>query len=65
MRHLTGLSSASIASPSIVTVPESGLTRPQIIATVVDLPAPFGPSSPTTSPRSADSDTSTTACVAP
>ena len=30
--------------------PRSGRTRPQAIFTSVDLPAPFGPSSPTSSP---------------
>ena len=36
--------------PSRRTRPESGLVKPTTIANVVVLPAPFGPSSPTTSP---------------
>ncbi len=38
--------------PSRRTRPESGLVNPTTIAKVVVLPAPFGPSNPTTSPDS-------------
>ena len=37
-------------SPFMLAVPPLGRTRPQAILTSVDLPAPFGPSKPTSSP---------------
>ena len=40
-----------VESPLTVTVPESGVMRPKIWLTRVDLPAPFSPSSATISPR--------------
>ena len=40
------------SSPATRIVPESGRIRPKICLTSVDLPAPFSPSSATTSPRS-------------
>jgi hypothetical protein len=36
---------------STITLPESGSSSPTIIRKIVDLPAPFGPTSPTFSPR--------------
>ena len=65
MRRLPGLASLATVSPPTVTVPRSGLTMPQIIATVVDLPAPLGPSRPTISPRPAMMDTPATAGLSP
>ena len=47
------------------TSPLSGTTSPAIIDTVVVLPAPFGPSSPTSEPGSTLNDTSSTATSAP
>ena len=48
--------------PSMVTEPASGLSRPEIVSRVVVLPAPFGPSSATTSPgRTSISSSRTTA----
>ena len=40
-----------VASPLTLTVPESGVMRPKIWLTRVDLPAPFSPSRATISPR--------------
>ena len=40
-----------VASPRTLTVPVSGVIRPKIWLTRVDLPAPFSPSSATISPR--------------
>ena len=40
-----------VVSPLTLTVPESGVMRPKIWLTRVDLPAPFSPSSATISPR--------------
>src|SRR5882672_1610667 len=51
MRRLAGSASPWMARPSMSTWPASAATSPQIIATVVVLPAPFGPSRPTISPR--------------
>src|SRR5258705_4022994 len=65
MRRLTGLASPPMRSPAIVTTPLSGGVRPQSIATVVDLPAPLGPSSPTISPLFTSSETPATATLAP
>src|SRR4029077_6036578 len=45
--------------------PRSGRMSPVIIDTVVVLPAPFGPSSPTSSPRATVNDTSSTASKSP
>ena len=45
------LRSVASACPEIVTVPASGDTTPSTISSVVVLPAPFGPSRPTRSPR--------------
>src|SRR5258706_13919143 len=65
MRRLTALASPLNGSPAIDTVPRSGGVRPQSIATVVDLPAPLGPSSPTISPLFTASETPATATLAP
>ena len=40
-----------VVSPLTLTVPESGVKRPKIWLTRVDLPAPFSPSRATISPR--------------
>ena len=40
----------STTSPSTSTLPASGASRPDRVSSVVVLPAPFGPSSATTSP---------------
>src|SRR3954454_14999757 len=45
--------------------PRSAPTRPHSIATVVDLPAPFGPSRPTISPAPTLSDKSATTARSP
>ena len=50
MRRLMGSVSPASGRPSISTEPESGRTSPAIMETVVVLPAPLGPSSPTVSP---------------
>src|SRR5258706_4775343 len=65
MRRLTALASPLNGSPAIDTVPRSGGVRPQSIATVVDLPAPLGPSRPTISPLFTSSETPATATLAP
>src|SRR3954470_8137271 len=52
-----------IARPPSSTVPSSGLSKPVSTFTSVDLPAPFGPISPTTSCRASSSVTSLNACT--
>jgi hypothetical protein len=37
--------------PSTLTSPEVGVRSPSMVSIAVDLPAPFGPSSATVSPR--------------
>ena len=51
--------------PSIVTVPESGASRPTARLTDVLLPAPFGPSRPSTSPLRTESESPSTATILP
>src|SRR3546814_11202542 len=45
--------------------PAVGRRKPMIIFIVVDLPAPFGPRNPSTSPRATVSDTRSTALMEP
>ena len=47
--------------PSVRIVPESGATTPPSTFISVDLPAPFSPTSPTTSPRATDRLTASSA----
>jgi hypothetical protein len=47
------------------TAPESGVRRPVAMAIVVDFPAPFGPSSPKTSPAGTSSHNPSTAAIGP
>ena len=54
-----------VASPLTLTVPESGVMRPKIWLTRVDLPAPFSPSSATISPRRTCMVMSRLACTEP
>src|SRR5690606_18774882 len=49
-RAMAWVSSPAIALPSKATAPESGLRKPEITLSMVDLPEPFGPRSPTISP---------------
>ena len=42
--------SCQASLPNNVTVPPDFFNKPNIIRIVVDLPAPFGPINPTTSP---------------
>ena len=49
----------------MVTRPAVGGMKPVTMRMVVDLPAPFGPRKPSTSPRSTLNDTPSTARLAP
>jgi hypothetical protein len=51
--------------PQITAVPPVGARKPVIIFIVVDLPAPFGPRKPRTSPAATLNDTSSTATSGP
>ena len=51
LRARTYIGSSVTSVPSSSTRPESGAVRPTTIENVVVLPAPFGPSRPTTSPE--------------
>src|SRR6266567_2461081 len=49
----------------MIAVPEVGARKPVIIFIVVDLPAPFGPRKPNTSPRGTVNEMSSTAFSGP
>ena len=51
--------------PKTLTVPPSGGSRPSSMSIVVDLPAPFGPSSATVSPARISTSMPRTACTGP
>ena len=55
----------SNGAPRQVIVPESGLTNPQITLNSVVLPAPLGPITPRTSPRSTSTETPSRAVIPP
>lgn len=60
-----GLCSAENGAPSMVATPLVGRISPTIARSVVDLPAPLGPSNPTIEPRGTTNDKSRTAVVCP
>ncbi len=51
--------------PKTLTRPSSGASRPSSMSIVVDLPAPFGPSSATVSPGAIRTSTPVTARIGP
>jgi hypothetical protein len=53
-----------MSAPSSSTVPPEGSSKPVSMPTVVDLPDPFGPSSPSTVPRGTRKLTSRTPVMA-
>src|SRR5579871_2087162 len=63
--RLAGMGSLSMLWPPTVMVPADGGMKPVIIRMVVDLPAPFGPRKPSTSPRSSENEMPSTARFAP
>ena len=65
MRRFFGSVSPDRRAPSTRTSPCSGVISPAIIDTVVVLPAPFGPSRPTSCPRSTENETPSTATSVP
>src|SRR3546814_12936853 len=54
MLRLAASGSASTSWPQTAMLPEVGDRKPQSIFMVVDLPAPFGPRKPSTSPLATD-----------
>src|SRR3546814_6460540 len=54
MLRLAASGSASTSWPQTAMLPEVGARKPQSIFMVVDLPAPFGPRKPSTSPLATD-----------
>src|SRR5713101_8349642 len=56
---------SSMLNPPTETSPPDGGMNPVIMRIVVDLPAPFGPRKPSTSPFFTVNDTPSTAIVAP
>src|ERR1700723_95528 len=54
-----------MSNPPTVTVPFVGGIKPVIIRMVVDLPAPFGPRKPSTSPRATEKEIPSTARFRP
>src|SRR5207247_1719766 len=56
---------STISKPPTETLPSVGGMNPVIIRMVVDLPAPFGPRKPNTSPRSIENEIPSTARLAP
>ena len=54
-----------MSKPPTVTEPPDGGRKPVIMRMVVDLPAPLGPRKPSTSPRSTENETSSTARLVP
>src|SRR5208283_1194575 len=53
------------SKPQTVTLPSVGARKPVIIRMLVDLPAPFGPRKPRTSPFSTENDRLSTASFGP
>src|SRR5437867_12557376 len=54
-----------MSKPPTLTLPSVGGMNPVIIRMVVDLPAPFGPRKPKTSPRSIENEIPSTARLVP
>src|SRR3954469_1656536 len=65
MRSLIRSAWVATSKPTTVALPPVGSRIPQSMRMVVDLPAPFGPSTPKISPRSTVSETSRTATRRP
>src|SRR5262245_45261154 len=65
MRRFTPIGSSCTSSPHTDTRPEVGGMKPVIMRMVVDLPAPFGPRKPSTSPFPTSNETPSTASFGP
>src|ERR1044071_3797569 len=65
MRRFASRGDSATSKPPTATLPSVGGMKPVIIRMVVDLPAPFGPRKPSTSPRSTVNEIPSTARFAP
>src|ERR1051325_660095 len=65
MSRLASMGCATTSNPPTLTRPSVGGMNPVIMRIVVDLPAPFGPRKPRTSPRSTENEIPSTARLAP
>src|SRR5436190_3319457 len=65
MRRFACNGDSATSKPPTATLPEVGGMKPVIMRMVVDLPAPFGPRKPSTSPRSTVNEMPSTARFGP
>src|SRR6266436_5259091 len=65
MRRFTSIGFSCTSRPHTETVPALGGMKPVIMRMVVDLPAPFGPRNPSTSPLPTSKETPSTARFGP
>src|SRR5256885_16975046 len=65
IRRLAGMGFSSMSKPPTVTLPSVGGMKPVSMRMLVDLPAPFGPRKPSTSPCSTENETPSTARLGP
>ena len=65
MRRFAGSGFSTMSWPPMEMAPSDGGMNPVIIRMVVDLPAPFGPRNPKTSPRSTVNEIPFTAVFGP
>src|SRR5215467_6427270 len=65
MRRFTSIGFVCTSRPHTDTSPEVGGMKPVIMRMVVDLPAPFGPRKPSTSPLPTSKETPSTARLGP
>ena len=65
MSRLAGIGLSIMLNPPTRTVPAVGGMKPVSIRIEVDLPAPLGPRNPSTSPRSTEKETPSTARFGP
>src|SRR4029077_20678413 len=65
MHRFAGIGCVAMSWPQTIAVPLVGARKPVIIFIVVDLPAPFGPRKPSTSPRGTVKEMSSTALSGP
>src|SRR5271169_3502086 len=65
MHFFAAIGCVVMSWPQTIAVPAVGARKPVIIFIVVDLPAPFGPRKPSTSPRGTVKEMSSTAFSGP
>ena len=65
MQDLACTGARSMSWPHTLTCPADGAMKPAIMRMVVDLPAPFAPKKPSTSPGATEKVKSSTARMSP